>query len=193
MTTSPFGQPEPFDPTTTAMPVVRARSRSSRLLLPIVAGVLLVAVAFGGGFAVANATASKTTTGTGTNGNGDNGGQGFTPGSSFRPRNGASGFGGGASGTVGSVSADQMTITTQAGGSRIVLLTPTTTVTQVSSATKALSDIAGGQTVTVIGTANPDGSVTATQVIIGNVSLFGRGFGGPNDGANGSPVPSNAP
>jgi hypothetical protein len=162
------------------------------MVLPVVAGVLLAVVAFAGGFAVANATASRAV-GTGTNLGGDAGGQGFGPGASGRPRNGlgGGGFGGGASGTVGSVSADQMTITTQSGGSRIILLTPTTTVTEVTSATKTMSDITSGKTVTVVGTTNPDGSVTATRVTIGDVGAFGRGAGG--GGANGSPAPSSTP
>jgi glutamate synthase domain-containing protein 3 len=84
-----------------------------------------------------------------------------------------------------------MTITTAAGGQRIVLLTPTTTVTQVTSANKAVSDVAAGQTVTVVGTPNPDGSVTATRIIIGDVSLFG-GRGGPG-GPGGSAAPSSTP
>lgn len=189
MTASPYGQPEPFDPGTAPAPVARARPRSRRMLVPVVAGVLLAAVAFAGGFAVANATTSQSGSRTGANAAGDTGGQGFGPGASGRPRNG---FGGGASGTVGSVAADQMTITTQAGGSRIVLLTPTTTVTQVTSATKSTTDIANGQTVTVVGTTNPDGSVTATSVIIGNVNAFGRGFGG-GGGPNGSAAPSSTP
>ena len=74
---------------------------------------------------------------------------------------------------MGSVSSDQMTITTATGAQRIVLLTPTTTVTQVTSATKAISDIASGATVTVVGTANPDGSVTATRVVIGDIGVLG--------------------
>ena len=61
---------------------------------------------------------------------------------------GRPGFGGGTSGTVGSVAAGQITITTAAGGSKIVLLTPTTTVTKVSSATGAVTDIASGNHVT---------------------------------------------
>jgi hypothetical protein len=88
-----------------------------------------------------------------------------------------------------------MTITTAAGGSKIILLTPTTTVTKVSSTPQALTDIASGTQVTVAGTTNPDGSVTATSVIIGNIGGFG-GFGrGGNGGggANGSPAPSTAP
>jgi len=184
--TEPYGQPEPFDPAKVVVTPVRARP-SSRRFLPLLGALVLVAVAFGGGFAVANAVAPKTTTA--TNGQGF-GGQ-FGPGASGRPRGGGNfggGFGGGATGTVGSVSSDQMTISTASGAQRIVLLTPTTTVTQITSAAKALSDIASGTTVTVIGTSNPDGSVTATSVVIGNVNLFGRG-GRPD----GSAAPTTAP
>ncbi len=191
MTSSPYGQPEPFDPIAVPSPVVRATPRSRRILLPVVAGVLIAAVAFAGGFAVATATSSRSSTGAGANGLGDGGGQGFGPNASGRPRTG-NGFGGGASGTVGSVSVDQMTITTAAGGSRIVLLTPTTTVTAVTSATKAVTDITSGETVTVVGTTNPDGSVTATRIVIGDVGIFGRGGGG-NFPGNGSPAPSSTP
>jgi hypothetical protein len=185
MTTS-YGQPEPFDPATLPPSLKRGKPKSKRPVLPIVGAVVLAAIAFAGGFGVANAVAPKATT---TAGNG----QGFDgqfggPNASNRPRNG---FGGGASGTIGSVSTDQMTVTTANGGQRIVLLTPTTTVTQVSSTTKALSDLTNGEQVTVVGSANPDGSVTATQVIIGNVGIFGRGFGGGRP--DGSPAPTTAP
>lgn len=182
--TEPYGQPEPFDPTAIPAPPMRARPQSMRRYLPIAGALVLAAVAFGGGFAVANAVAPKAATAPGPNGQGF-GGQFFGPGASGRPRTGAGGFGGGATGTVGSVSADQMTITTAAGGQRIVLLTPTTAVTQVTSATKAISDISSGATVTVVGTTNPDGSVTATSIIIGNVNIFG---GGGRPDASGAPT-----
>lgn len=189
MTTSPYGQPEPFDPARVPMPPARPKPSSTRRLLPIVGAVALALVAFAGGYVVANAT--STNTANGRTFTGDNG-QGFAPGASFRP--GRNGFGGGASGTVGSVSSDQMTITTAAGGSRIVLLTPTTEVTQVTSATKAVTDITSGETVTVVGTANPDGSVTATRVIIGDVgNLFGGGRGFFGGGAAASPGASANP
>ena len=185
MTASPFGQPEPFDPGAVPTRAVRPQPQSRRMLAPILAGVLVAAVAFAGGFVVANATSTKAAIGPNGGPNGEGNGLGFGPNASGRPRNGGA-FGGGASGTVGSVSANQMTITTQTGGQRIVLLTPTTTIEQVTSATKAASDIATGATVTVVGTSNPDGSVTATQVIIGDVSIFGRGLGGGGNGAPGA-------
>ncbi len=185
---APFGQPEPFDPSSMRTQPARPPS-TSRRLLPIVGAVAIALVAFAGGYLVANATSSQ---GAGASAFNRDGGQPFGgPNASFRIRNGgAGGFGGGANGTVDSVSADQMTISTQAGGSRIVLLTPTTKVTEVSEATKAITDITSGAIVTVIGTSNPDGSVTATSVVIGNVGgLFGGrgGFGGPGPAASTAP------
>ena len=199
MTTPAINDHDPFGPGpmtqpagAMAPPPARSSGENRPRWLPVVAAVILVIVAFAGGYVVANATATKATTADNGNGFGGQGfgGQGFGPNASGRPRGG--GFGGGASGTVGSVSGDQMTITTAAGGSRIVLLTPTTTVTEISSTTKAVADIAAGTDVTVIGTSNPDGSVTATQVVIGNAGLLGRGgFGGGN--GNRAPGASTAP
>jgi hypothetical protein len=180
---TPAGQPAPFDPTT--LPV-RSKPQPKpglrRFIVPVVGGLVLVIAGIGIGYAAASITAPPTRTG--FNGNG-NGGGNFGPRASGRP--GGANFGGGAAGTVGSVSADQMTITT-ANGSRIVLLTPTTTVTEVSAANKAVTDISSGETVTVIGTANPDGSVTATRIVIGDISAFGGfGRGGFGPGASNSP------
>lgn len=185
--TAEYGQPEPFDPATIQTAPLRPKASAGRRALPIIGALVLAAVAFGGGFAVANAVAPKTTATTDANRQGF--GQ-FGPGASGRPRGG--GFGGGATGKVGTVGADQMTITTAAGAQRIVLLTPTTTVTEITSTTKAITDITSGATVTVVGTTNPDGSVTATNVVIGGANLFGRGgFGGNGGGA--LPGPSSAP
>lgn len=180
----PTGQSAPFDPSTLPMRPVRPKPSSRRFVIPIVGALVLLVAGFGVGYAAANLTATRASN-TGFNGNGFPGGGNLGPGASFRPRNGG-GFGGGDSGTIGSVSASQMTITTATGGSRIVLLTPSTTVTQVSAATKALSDLTSGETVTVVGTTNPDGSVTATQIIVGDISVLGGGrFGGP--GASSTP------
>ena len=203
MTTQQLSQPEPFDPGMPPMRPMPAQAPARGRMVPVLAGLLVLAVGFGGGFAVARMTAGAGTgaiTGGGEGnefpGNGFPGnGQGFGPDASGRPTR--NGFGGGASGTIGSVSADQMTITTAAGGQRIVLLTPTTTVTEVTSASKTVADLASGATVTVVGTSNPDGSVTATRVILGDAGIFGGrgsfgGFGGEG-GPNGSAAPSTNP
>ncbi len=188
--TAPYDQPEPFDPAAMSKVAPNRASSRRRGYLPIVAALVVAVLAFGAGFGVANAVAPRSTT---TDGFIPGGRNAFGPNASGRPRfgNGGAGgiggnFGGGASGTIGSVSSDQMTITTSTGDQRIVLLTPTTTVTKVTSSTQAITDLTNGETVTVVGTSNPDGSVTATEVVIGNVTLFGRGaFGGPE----GSPAP----
>lgn len=186
-----YGQPEPFDPKVLPPSPQRKASNSMRRFLPAAVGLMIAVVAFAGGFAVAHATTPTTAAGPG-NGDfgfgGQDGGPNGGPNASGRPRNG---FGGGAAGTIGSASADQLTITTTAGGQRIVLLTPTTTVLKVTSTSQAVTDLTTGETVTIIGTSNPDGSVTATRILVGDVSLFGRGggFGGPN----GSPAPSTTP
>ncbi len=157
---------------TTPRPV--ARRSSKRTILMAAAALALALIGFGGGYAVANATAAKPAgrTFSGVTGQG-------------------AGGAGGASGTVASVSSSQMTVTTQAGGSKLVLLSPTTTVTQVTSSPAAISTIANGNQVTVIGTTNPDGSVTATQVVIGNAGAFGRNRSFGAGGA--SPAASTAP
>jgi len=188
MNPSPYSQYEPGAPAPVGTAAAPASKGPRRFLVPAVTIAVVAVIAFGGGYAVANATATQSGT---TARTGD--GPGFGPNASGRPRGG---FGGNNSGTVGSISADQMTITTAAGGSKIILLTPSTTVTKISSTPQALTDIASGTEVTVAGTTNPDGSVTATSVIIGNIGGFGGfGRGGGNGGGvpNGSPAPSTAP
>ena len=187
MNSSPYNQFDLSAQPPLSTPVAPAKKGPRRILLPAVAIAVVAVVAFGGGYVVANATATQSAT-TGRTG----GPQGFGPNASGRPRNG---FAGDNSGTVGSVSADQMTIRTAAGGSKIILLTPTTTVTKISSTQQTVTDIATGTQVTVAGTTNPDGSVTATSVVIGNIGGFGGfGRGGNNGGgANGSAAPSTAP
>ncbi|HYL40070.1 MAG TPA: hypothetical protein VET90_02065, partial [Candidatus Binatus sp.] len=106
---------------------VRPKPSARRWLLPIGGALVLLVAGFGVGYAAANLTASPATAG--SNGNGFPGGGNFGPGASFRVRNG---FGGGGSGTIGSISSSQLTLTTASGGQRIILLTPSTTVTQVT-------------------------------------------------------------
>jgi pectate lyase len=184
--TAPQNRNSFAEPELPPIPVGRAKAPANRYLRPAVALLVVAVLGFGGGFAVAKATtpAAASARGNGQFGNGQFPG-GLPGGATGARRN----FGGGASGTVAAVSADQLTLTTAAGAQRLVLLTPTTTVTAVTSATKALSDIAAGATVTIVGSANTDGSVTATQVIIGSLGILGRGFGGSGDGGpNPAPV-----
>src|SRR3989338_538032 len=55
-----------------------------------------------------------------------------------------------------------LTIKLRDGGSKIIFFTPETPVTQTTSASR--EEVAVGKTVTVVGIANPDGSVTASSI-----------------------------
>ncbi len=87
----------------------------------------------------------------------------------------AGGFGGaGTGGTFGQVIAkDDKSITLKlaTGGSKIVFITPTTPVSK--DTTGSLADVAVGTQVTVAGSANADGSVSAQSIRIGTPMMRG--------------------
>jgi hypothetical protein len=76
--------------------------------------------------------------------------------------------GNGAVGTILSVDANSMTVKLADGGSKIVLLTASTSINK--AATAAASDLTVGGTVAAFGTTNTDGSITATNVQINPVA-----------------------
>ena len=77
---------------------------------------------------------------------------------------GAGGFGGTTIGQIISKDATSITVSLAAGGSKIIFLDNTTPITKQTSGT--MSDLAIGTNVVVTGTANTDGSVSATAVQI---------------------------
>lgn len=75
------------------------------------------------------------------------------------------GAGGGVvSGEILSKDATSMTVSLRAGGSKIVLYSPTTKVEKTVDGT--IADVIAGKSVMITGTANPDGSVSATSIQI---------------------------
>lgn len=91
------------------------------------------------------------------NGNGGNGNFGERP----------------VSGQILSVDNNSVTVKLADGSTKIVILSDKTSINQSTSATK--DDLKDGTQVTVIGTNNSDGSVTAQDIQIGT---FFRGLGG---------------
>lgn len=92
------------------------------------------------------------------------------PQSGFAGRGGPGGMMGGgmprgggyASGEVVSVDANSMVVKMRDGSSKIVLYAPSTEISKY--ATGAISDVVVGKQIMVNGTANSDGSVTATSI-----------------------------
>lgn len=92
--------------------------------------------------------------------NGQGGGGGFR----IRGAGGGGNFGGGVAGQILSKTDTGFTVKTNGGGSRIIFLTPSTTVSRMSAGTAA--DLNTGVDVVVVGDSNTDGSVNARSVQI---------------------------
>lgn len=126
----------------------------------IIGGVIVVALAFYGGVRYSEAKTTPV-----TRGGSATAGQ-FAGAAGFAGRGGAGGAGGmrgGATfGNILSKDANSITVSLQAGGSRIVFLTSSTTVSKTTTGTK--DDLVVGQGVLVTGAANSDGSVNANSI-----------------------------
>jgi hypothetical protein len=92
-------------------------------------------------------------------GSGSNGAPGFFGG------NGARAGGGAVAGTIVSADSSSITVKSENGSTKIVLVSGSTTVAKTQPGTMA--DLTPGQTVIVTGTSNTDGTVTATRVQVG--------------------------
>lgn len=85
------------------------------------------------------------------------------------------------SGEITSQDETSLTVKTQDGSSKIIVLSEKTVVNKTSEGSKA--DLKTGEQVTVIGTSNSDGSLTAQTISIGN-SFLGMPGGGNQPGQN---------
>ncbi len=115
--------------------------------------VLAVAISFWGGM-----TYATRVSGAGTRGNGVSGAMG---GGGMRGMRNGGGF---ATGDVLSKDEKSMTISLRDGGSKIILVSPSTSV--VKAVPGLFSDVSVGAQVVIGGTANQDGSISAASVQI---------------------------
>jgi len=145
-------------------------------------GAVLLAGGFVGGIAVGKHNSSSTSTsntaaganrarGSYTGGFGTGGATGGTGGTGGTGTGGARG--GAVTGTVSAVSGTTITITDSTGKSVTVNTSPQTTVTIGKTGTVA--DLTTGSQVTVLGTPDSSGNITARSVVSG---ITGLGFGG---------------
>ncbi len=154
----------------------------------VIAAVIALVVGAGGGFfAGMQYQQSKAPQITGGN---------FVGGSaagSFRT-GGARGSGGGmrpVAGQITSTGNGTITIKLSDGSSKIVLISGSTTINKTNPG--AVSDLTTGVTVAAFGTANSDGSVTATNVQINPAARMGGGTGASQSGSQGTaPTPPTA-
>ncbi len=93
--------------------------------------------------------------------------------------------GGATAGTVLSVDNQGLTLQLRDGSSKVVFVTPSTTVQKMVDG--AVGDILPQSNVTVMGATNSDGSVTATAVQIRPAGMFGQA---PGSVTSTSPAPT---
>jgi hypothetical protein len=157
---------------------------SKHVITTIVVAVVIGVVGFFGGakYGEGKAKAVTPASATGTAGVGG-----------FAGRAGGRGGAGGGLVTGQIIKQDASSITVQlpgSAGTKLVMFAPSTTVGRIATGTPA--DLTTGENVIVTGTANSDGSVSATSIQIrpSGMGGFGGGAGGQASSTSGS---SNAP
>ncbi len=144
----------------------------------IIGGVILLIIVAGGSFYAGTSYAKSKAPARGQFGAGFTAGTGGTAG--FAGRTGARGgaAGGFTGGTIVSTSNGSISIQEQNGSStEIVLISPSTQI--LKQASGSASDLTTGTSVTVTGTANSDGSLTATSIQIRPAGMAGAGTRAP--------------
>ena len=143
------------------------KKKPTRFITPVLALVAVLAVGLIGGVLIGKNTATSASPG------------GFDRSTMGAAPTGGGGMGGFTSGTIVSVDGSTITLELEDGSSVTVSTADDTTVTTTQDA--AVSDLAEGDEITVVGDADDDGNVAATTISEG-----ARGFGGgtPPSGAN---------
>ena len=143
----------------------------ARFITPVLALVAAVGIGIFGGVLIGQNTASTATAG--GQGGFSGGPGGSTDGTA--PTGGGQG-GGFTSGSVVSVDGDTVVIESSDGTQVTVTTSTDTSVTTTEES--AVSELAEGDTVTVIGETDDDGNVTATSISEGAAGFGGGGMGG---------------
>lgn len=180
-------------PAGTAAPAVATqRTGWTRYLTPALALVAALIVGGVAGVLIGQSTASAGNASS-VRGGFPGGGEGFPgfgggQGDAGAGSGTAGGRGGFTAGTITSISGGEISLKEANGTTITVSTTGSTSVTK--SSTAKVSDLATGETITVIGQADASGNVTATRISEGTAGAFG-GFGGgaPSHGA--TPAPTN--
>jgi hypothetical protein len=138
---------------------VQPKKKATRFITPVLALVAVLAIGLIGGVLIGKSTATAALP------------SGFNPASLPGGAPSGGGFGDITNGTIVSVDGSTITLELEDGSSVTVSTADDTTVTQTTDA--SVSDLAAGDEITVVGEADDDGNVTAT-----NISEGARGFGG---------------
>jgi len=171
--------PATADATEPAATAMTATKKRTRLLTPALALVATLIVGGVAGVLIGQSTASPSNASLVQNG--------------FGPRQGGDGPGTGqlngdrgglTAGTITSIDGDTITVKLADGSTVKVSTSGSTTVTKTSKA--KVSDLAKGDTITVVGQADSSGNVTATRISEGDAGFVGFS-GGPRP--SGAPTP----
>lgn len=138
--------------------------KNKKIIVSVVVCLVVALLSFKGGMMYANKNVTKANASRqsqfGQNGFNQNGGGRTGQGM----RGGANGGNGVVSGEILSKDATSMTVSLRAGGSKIVLYSPTTKVEKTVDGT--IADAVVGKSLMITGTANPDGSISASSIQI---------------------------
>ena len=153
------------------------KKSAARLVTPILVIVAVLGVGLVGGVLIGQNTAGSSQAGGMTRPDGASGG---APSGDFA---GGSAGGGFTAGTVTAVDGDTVTLELDDGSTVTVTTTDDTTVTTTTDA--SVSDLAEGDSLTVMGEADDDGNVSATSISEGATGFDGgMGGGTPPAGAS---------